>query len=740
VTKPQEQLEQKTPMKKQLPWWRRPVRMMRRDYIGDFAAFMNSDLDALARESKERWHINMEWVMATPGCAPGLSYQTLFNSPKFEKFPALGDFDMLRAYLPHARKYGVHLVPYVNLHWYSYDFAARHPGWEQVLQDGTPYGRKSPLYGDGTTLCVNGPWRYWAFEMIREVMRTGVEGCFLDGPVVYPGACYCEHCRRLFAARHRGAPLPAYMDWGDPLWPKFARFRSESWVEFMRGAQAAAREVLPDAVIFLNGSDFSPGGLATARDSFAMEKVQTFTGAEEFFHCTEAYRSPYLTLNLARFLSAGENPSVVFTHHTLSTWHYNPLPKAEMETALAQTVAGGANTWFAIFMDSMKSQPEESIRAVEGMNAFLEKHEAYYTETRSAADTAVLFSNDTVYTYVTGMTDLCRKAAGGREKNLIFDDDAGDTRETLAARREAAAAILDREYHGVLDAFNYAHVPVRALWDEHLTPEKLKGVRTLVLPTAACLSEAQTATVRRFVENGGGLIATFECGFYDEWGKPAARPAWRNFLGLARVEGAFAPSRVEEYWTLTTDRLPGLRKGLMLPRPLNGLKLRAAKDAETLALYDNPIGKAYAFPKGLSDYPAVLFSRRGKGRVLYVASPLFESFDLFHIDAHKELARALVELAGGAQVVTNAPGSLAVELREQPGRLLVHLLNVTSDMKRPMGCIIPLRDIELSLRATRFRSARCLMSGKRPALRAAKGRLSFTLPEIGAYEVVVLDK
>jgi len=53
-----------------LKWWQRPVRMMRRDYIGDFAQFMNSDLDQLARESRDRWHINCEWVMATHSVSP----------------------------------------------------------------------------------------------------------------------------------------------------------------------------------------------------------------------------------------------------------------------------------------------------------------------------------------------------------------------------------------------------------------------------------------------------------------------------------------------------------------------------------------------------------------------------------------------------------------------------------------------------------------------------------------------
>ena len=96
---------------------------------------MNADVEELARESRERRHVNCEWVMATPGCAPGLAYQTLFNSEKFEKLPALGDFGMVRAYVPHAHRYGIRLVPYVNVHWHSYAFADAHPGWEVLLDD-----------------------------------------------------------------------------------------------------------------------------------------------------------------------------------------------------------------------------------------------------------------------------------------------------------------------------------------------------------------------------------------------------------------------------------------------------------------------------------------------------------------------------------------------------------------------------------------------------------------------------
>jgi len=723
-------------------WWLRPVRMMRRDYIGRFEQFMASDLEALARESKERWHVNLEWVMATPGCAPGLAYQALFNSDKFEKFPALGDFDMLREYLPHARRYGIRLVPYVNLHWYSYDWAAQRPGWEQVLQDGTPYGRKRPLYGGGTTMCVNSQWRDWSFELIREVMRTGVDGCFLDGPVVYPGACYCPTCRGLFARQTGQDRMPAWADWTDPLWKRFTRFRAQSWADYMRDAQSAAREINPDAVIFLNGGHAHPSALNTARDPYLLEPFQTFNGSEEFFHCGTGYDSPYKSLNLARFLSAGSNPAVVFTHHTLSTWHYNPLPKAEMVLAMASAVAGGANTWFAVFMESMKSLSAEAIDAVEGIAGFLEKHEEYYTNTRSAAETAVLFSNRTLYYYLTRHPELTVQPGSGREANLIAD--LGDSRklESLQARREASERVLANEYPGCLDALTYAHVPARVLWDEHLTPEKLRGVRTLVLPSAACLSDEQIAAVRRFVEAGGGLIATFETGMYDEWGDEAQRQDWLQFLGVASVEGALVPSRIEDYMTVVSDALPGWRRGLLLPRPLNALKVRPAADAAVAIRYNVPLGKSYMNPQGVSDHPAAIICRRGKGRVIYLASPLFESFNLYRIDAHKDLIRDLARLAAGRsglQVETNAPGSLAVEVRSQKRRTIVHLVNATGDMKRPICAVVPLRDVEVTLRSAPVRRARALRRNRPLKCTSSRGRASFVLPRVDDYEVVVLE-
>ncbi len=68
--------------------------------------------------------------------------------------------------MPHAHAAGLRVLAYVNLHWFSNVFADAHPGWEQLLADGRAYGRVNPLYGNGTTLCVNSAWRDWAYLVV----------------------------------------------------------------------------------------------------------------------------------------------------------------------------------------------------------------------------------------------------------------------------------------------------------------------------------------------------------------------------------------------------------------------------------------------------------------------------------------------------------------------------------------------------------------------------------------------
>jgi len=354
----------------------------------------------------------------------------------------------------------------------------------------------------------------------------------------------------------------------------------------------------------------------------------------------------------------------------------------------------------------------------------------------------VLLSRRTAYHYLSQHKILVQKADSGKEQGLVMERAQLVLRAGLAEQRKASATILDNEYTGCLDALTFSHVPARVLWDEHIAPKQLKTIRTLLLPNTACLSCEQIRTITQYVKNGGNLIATFESGFYDEWGRPAKRPEWLKLLGIERVEGAFEPSRSEEYWTVVGDALPGFPKNTLLPRTLNGLKVRAMRGKQELVRFNNTLGQMYTNLKGLSPYPAVIYSPFGRGRVIYVAAPLFESFNMFHLADFRLLTRALLDLAAGKtglQVECKAPGSLALELRRRPGELQVHLINVTADMKRPMETIIRLFNVWVAVSAAKVKRVYCLRTGKELSYQRVGNKVAFTVPEIKDYEVVVLE-
>jgi hypothetical protein len=81
-----------------------------------------------------------------------------------------------------------------------------------------------------------------------------------------------------------------------------------------------------------------------------------------------------------------------------------------------------------------------------------------------------------------------------------------------------------------------ARIPFDLVFDRHLAD--LSKYRVLVLPDSECLSDAQIASVRRFVEQGGGLVAIGQAGLYDEWRRLRVRAGLAELIdGQAAARG-----------------------------------------------------------------------------------------------------------------------------------------------------------------------------------------------------------
>lgn len=727
-----------------LKWHQRPVRMMRFEYLDALSRMKDADLDALARSKRDDWRINCEWIVATPGIAPGLGHLTTFNAPGFGKYPSLGDFDLLREYLPYARKYGISVIAYLNMHWFAYDFAEQHPGWEQLMSDGTAYGKKNPLYGGGSTLCVNSGWRDWAFELMRQAMAAGIDGVFLDGPVVFHGCCYCESCREGFASQY-GANIPLKEDWSNPDWTDFVRFRSQSLARFLSDSRQAVRSMNSEGVVFLNAGAWQAGTWRCARSLDHVGALQDFNGAEAFFHPGphEQLLLPWATT--AKYMTAGDKPAVVFSHHTLGAWHYIPLSEVEAELAIAQTVACGANPWFAIFDYALDHSRDAAVEPIKGIQGFLARNEEYYTDTHSCAEIALLSSSQTGTYYVSTHQEFYGALASGREENLGVDSRGGSGPVDWSGRKAACEAVVDQSYLGYFLALTRSHVPFDVVLDGDITPEGLAGYRVLILPNSACLSDSQIESIRDFVRRGGSVVAEFESGAYDETGRRRDANPLLEVLGVSETGRMMRPASSEEYVRVTQSHPAAgeFAPGRMLARPVYSIESVAAPGSCVPVVFMNEIGLPYYPPKGDSGFPALVVNSQPGGRTVYIPSLVGDFYGRYKLPDYQKLIESIILWAhvDPLPMAVDCPPTVEVELRRSRAgdRLLIHLVNNTGDMQRPISEIIHLRDIRIRLRCGGARSIRALRAGVDLPGVCGEGEVEFVLPELGVYELVVVE-
>ena len=725
----------------ELKWWEKPIRMGRHEWMADLARVKDMDLDQLAREHAQEWHINCEWIIGTPGIAPGLGWMTTFNSDKFEKYPALGDFDVLREYIPHARKYGIHPLSYLNMHWYSYEFGEAHSDWLQTMADEREYGRVNPLYGSGTTLCVNSGWRDWAFDLVREAMKTGLDGVFLDGPVVYPSCCYCASCLEKFAAQYGQEP-PRKEDWSDPMYKEFISFREQSMAAFLRDAGDAMREVNPEGVIFLNAGSWHGGAWRVARDIAAVGPYQNFNGAEAFYHLNR--ETPMLFWSLAaKHLVAGGKPAIVFVHHCLGAWHYLPLPAIETKVAAAQTVACGSGTWMAVFDYSLDNSREETIAPMREINGFLEECEPYCTAAESGANIALLYSGQSAKFYLSQIDDLFTDVDTTSEEDLTFRGGTGEKIVNWTARKSRCDKWQGDTYQGWFNALTRQHIPFDVILEAGLTDGSLARYDTLIVGNASCLSAEQKHAIADFVEGGGNVVAEFEAGEYDERGNETD-VSLRSVLGYESIEGAFAPATTEEYVDLEDAAHPALTDfhgGQWLPRPVNVLKVRQSRAGVAVGHYMNPTAKVYSKPQGTSEWPAAICTEP-VGRVIYFAGLFGEFYGMYKPEQIEHLLVGALRWAHGKPMPlrVSAPPTVEAELWRQPehNRIIVHLVNNTADTQRPMTTLIPITDIGIELDCE---GARAVSSarGVDVDMQQIDGGVRLTVPELQVYDLIIVD-
>lgn len=537
---------------------------------------------------------------------------------------------------------------------YHNESALSHPEWR--MRD----SRGAEREGRYRFSCPNHPgYRKFCMEQLGEILHYPLGGIFID-MTFWPLVCCCDACRAAY-----GKPVPEIIDWNDPEWVDFQRFREYSLAEFARqltGHVKTLRPELPATCQFspvLHGWRFGLSSeLAAANDyssgDFYGGKLQQRLGAKVF--AAYSRRTPY------EFMTSR---CVTLFDHT------STKSDEELYLHAVTTLLNGGAYFFIDAINPDGTLEESFYRRLRGIVRKLEPFREVIARHRPhlSAGTGIYFSlasNINTATNGIRLFDLNQSGGNMNRHNCIVTD------ETL----------------GFGEILNRMHIPYRILTDR---TEDFSGLKTIIVPHAAYLSAAEVERLREFVRNGGMLLATGPTSLYDRSGHSTG-----NFQ-LADVFGI-------DYSGQDSDRVnyletaDGIFSGYT-PSPL--VTARPGTDVHGFAvLPDFPPGDPDAYasihsdPPGIrTGYAGLTENRFGQGSCFYLYSALAAERHC----SQQSLLRKLLERCAPVFVTAsrNLPESVELTLLESEDRrtLLLGIVNYQEELPN-----IPLIDVEFTVR------------------------------------------
>jgi hypothetical protein len=613
----------------------------------------------------------------------------------------------LDAYLAHSKRAGMKQIVYFNTHCITQEVRDSHPDWVQIDRD----KNEIMAYGTYYLNCINGDWFDGFFKgNVAELARHGIEGIFLDGPVISDQGCFCAVCRERFL-KHYGIPME------EGTAQQRLLFNVDAVTEYMRKTHAIVKGVNPDVLLYINNSALRAD--VTGSNTRKVSPYVDMLGAEGGFVWVNKHTPLWPVSPEAKILEtqAKGKPTVIFIAGDYKPASYTMHTAEETNIYYAQTVANGANVWYGI-SGGIEHMDTPGGRAAVAFNHFLKKNKPYYTKTRPVASVALMWSQDTAnfYSSTVSASDF---TAGGK----IGTGKKGDHTASFMGFYE----ILQRGHiqHGVID-------------EEALTDGTLQHYDTLILPTVACLSEKNAAAITAFVRNGGTLISAFDSGFYTETGAPLSVPSLMEVQGIKSFDGLTLAHQGCGFQRITADWLKeGI--GWQLTITPNYILDVTPADTATVLSERMDIMKGRYTPLPERAHPHIIMNAFGKGRSIYFPGNTGEFFNASTNPDWKRMILNCINRFSAPVITTDAPGSVEVVVRRQEGRYVVHFINMTGEMERPIQRIVPLHNVTAKLRTDCTITKAFSLTGEIRFNGCKDNICEFELPALYVFDVIVLE-
>ena len=359
-------------------------------------------------------------------------------------------------------------------------------------------------------------------------------------------------------------------------------------------------------------------------------------------------------------------------------YFFRPWPRIALEGAIALSQGGNFATTVRPSQNGFLSKGETDNLAKAGQ--WIKKRKPYFVNTESVADAAI-WIGPMIYARTDSANPLepATKIWPGLDQFLKLPEGSGPNGGMVYDHHD-----MDRPSNGLNEVLSEHHISF-----DLLPPEtQFDKYQLVVLQDGVCMDDTVAEKLRRFVGNGGALLAEGHASLLDERGDKHD-----NFL-LADVFGlnfdGYSPHVDANYLGITdssvTAELPEhpliVEGGAILvktttARPLGWLVYPAANrlDYRTLG--------AHNCPGETTTHPGIVRNHYGKGEAIYVAAGLGRHILLRGCVEPwtKQVGANLVQaLVARPLYRTDAPPEVEVVFNRQGDRYIVHFLNYYAAM------------------------------------------------------------
>ena len=621
--------------------------------------------------------------------------------------------DLLGDALAEAHRHGIRVIARCDFSKLHRDQFEKHPDWFYVSKTG-----QRQVYEGLYSACPSGPYyQEKSLEVIAEIMdRYPVDAFFFnwfnmslrDYSGTYHGICQCQNCQQRFAAFSNGMPLPKEESYADPSYATWRRYTHDMLEEIAGRVRHLIKSRRPDVALLLS---YNPD-ISFHEINNAVERPLPLWR----YHAGEVAKT-----------SASAFPDRPVAINAVMFWdlpyRYNAEQPGLTELVLAQVIANGANPYSYVLGHTRNQPDRKNYPAVRRMMQFHKANQSWYEGMQRAAEVLLVSPTQAQDAY-------------------------GD--ETVAKAQAA--------FRGAYRALVENHLPFDVLPDTKLEAAEADGrlarYRAIVLPNVAALSDTQAALLDRYVERGGGLVATFETATYDEQGRsrPEGVIALKS-LGAERVTArrdGFRELRGSYLRVTRREDLPGLPETdfVALDRAFLYVKLRDGAVPSFAFLGPTPYGppeKCWWEPSLETDHPGLLWHTHGTGKTAYFPWPVDTLFYGHSLEECRAVLGNAVRkvLSGGstAQVETDLPPQVEVTVHTQPssGATLVHLVNSSGHQDRSFHPATLFANRSLTVRVKHpINSVRSAALNKELEFEQAEGQVKIALPSLELLDLLVL--